>query len=143
VKPLVECVLIDEIRVITNDPAISGYAMQREIGVIPYPQHAIDNHTAPLLDIWRYAYQVVDEICEMVVCVMANCPGHESAEVDQAIGMMRSGHFWEIRSFGASGEESGLIVFAPHVIGEQRQVSSHIGAIRDEAFEVHHLEDVV
>ncbi len=138
VQPLKEAV--DEVVVITNDDAIREYCVVNGVVPIPYPENTA-MADAPLLDVLRFAYQRIDKRCEMVITIMANCPGHTKETVKRAISMMRSGHFWEIRSFGDSGEENGLMAFSPHVLN-QPAISSHIGQLRDEAFEIHSLEDV-
>ena len=139
VMPLKE--VVDTVAVITNDEVIREYCTVQGVLVIPYPEHTINHADAPILEVWRYAHQFMDLRCEMIVTILANCPGHTADAVEEAIEKMRAGHAWEVWCFGDSFHENGLKVFRPHVLN-QPSISAHVVGMRDEAFEIHTESDV-
>jgi len=141
VKPLLGSLKIDHVYVATDSPSIKKYCEDRNVRVIWRAKNATVDED-PLLSILKFAYYNLDEPYDMVVTIMANCPGHTSASVDEAIAMMETGHFWEIRSFNSQKEEAGLMIYKREVITTKFQVSSYIGAVYTDVNEIHHREDI-
>ena len=141
VQPLLDSSLISNVYVVTDSTFIKEFCEKRMVKVIWRPKNAtVDDD--PLLNILKFAYYNLDESYEIVVTIMANCPGHTVWAVDEAIGMMKKGDFLEIRSFNSQNDESGLMVFRKSVITKNLQISSHIGAVKSEVKEIHYKTDV-
>ena len=141
VQPLLESKLIDKVYVVTDSMIIKEYCDKRKVEVIWRPKNATDDED-PLLSILKFAYYNLDEPYEMVITIMANCPGHSVEAVDKAIEMMRTGNFLEIRSFNNNQDESGLMVFSKAVITKNSQISSHLGAVQSDGREIHYKQDI-
>jgi len=141
VKPLLESKFIHKVYVATDSQVIKKYCDERGVSVIWRPQNATVDED-PLLSILKFAYYNLDIPYEIVVTIMANCPGHTSKSVDEAIEKMLNGGLWEIRSFNNKNEESGLLVFQKNVIKNHFQISSHIGAVLSDVKEIHYKEDI-
>ena len=141
VKPLLGSSKIDKVYVATDSGSIKKYCEDRNVSVIWRPKNATVDED-PLLQILKFVYYNLDIPYDMVVTIMANCPGHTTASVNKAIEMMETGHFWEVRSFNSRNEEAGLMIYNKEVITKKFQVSSYIGAIQTEVNEIHHKEDI-
>jgi CMP-N-acetylneuraminic acid synthetase len=141
VKPLLNARKVDEVFVATDSAFISSYCKDRDINVIWRNRNAAHDED-PLLNILRFAYYNLDQEYDIIVTIMANCPGHSSETVDRAITLMQNDDFKEIRSFNANGEESGLMLFRKEVITQYTQISSHIGEVRSDVKEIHYVEDL-
>lgn len=141
VQPLLDAKLVDKVYVVTDSQYIKGICDKNMVDVIWRPKNATLD-ADPLLSILKFAYYNLNDPYEMIATIMANCPGHTSNMVDQAILMMKSGKYLEIRSFNDQNEESGLMVFNKVVINNYSQISSHIGSIKSNVHEIHYKEDL-
>lgn len=141
VQPLLDSVKVNKVYVATNSNVIREYCEKNDVSVIWRPKNATANND-PLLSVLKFAYCNLDDPYEMIVTIMANCPGHTSKTVDDAIDRMKQGGFLEMRSFNSKNEESGLMIFHKEVIANYVQISSHIGSIYSDVKEIHYREDL-
>ena len=141
VKPLIDSTKIDHVYVATDSEYIRDYSVERGVEVIWRPKNASEDE-APLLSVLRVAYYSLNQQFDMIVTIMANCPGHMAVDVDRAVSLMQIGKFREIRSFNKNGEESGLMIFNPLIITQGMEISSHIGCTYSDTKEIHFLEDI-
>jgi len=141
VQPLLDATLVDRVLVGTDSEEIRDYCVQRDVEVVWRPRAAAEPE-APLLRVLHFMYEHLDDYPELVVSIMANCPGHTPEVVDQAIRKMREGGLLEVRSFNAAGDESGLMVLRPEVVAERRAISSYLAAVHSDVREVHFAEDL-
>jgi CMP-N-acetylneuraminic acid synthetase len=141
VIPLLESPSVNKVYVLTDSIDISNYCKNNDVDVIWRKKNATEDEE-PLLNILKYAYLNLDIEYEHIVTIMANCPGHSYENVEEAIRMMQSGQFKEIRSFNNKNEESGLMIFHNTVIRKHLQISSHIGLVNSNAKEIHTKRDL-
>lgn len=141
VKPLIESTKIDKVYVATDSEYIRDFSVERGVEVIWRPKNASEDE-APLLSVLRFAYYSLNQQFDMIVTIMANCPGHTAINVDEAVSHMQTGEFREIRSFNKRGEESGLMIFDPIIITQGMEISSHIGCTFSDLKEIHFREDI-
>ena len=141
VQALLDAEQVDRVVVGTDSQEIRDYCEERAVDVVWRPTAAAEPD-APLLTVLRFMYQHLDEQPELVVSIMANCPGHRPEVVDQAITKMREDDLMEVRSFNAEGDESGLLVLKPEVVANKPEISSYLGAVRSDVREVHRREDL-
>lgn len=141
VLPLLKSSSIDKVYVLTDSKEILEYCKKNNVDVIWRKKNATEDEE-PLLNILKFAYLSLDIEYEFIVTIMANCPGHNSREVENGINMMKSGEFQEIRSFNDKKEESGLMIFHKNVIKNYCQISSHIGLINSNVKEIHTKKDI-
>lgn len=141
VRPLLDASGVDRVYVATDSDEIGEYCKQRDVAVIWRPRYAAEPE-APLLSVLRFAVQSIDESIEIVVAIMADCPGHTAEVVDRALKMMSDGGYREIRSFNGRGEESGLLVLDVDVVLNQPALSSHLGCVLSDVKEIHYREEL-
>jgi len=142
VEPLVDSDLVGDVIVSSDCPEIQEYCSLKGVEVQHRHINAIENE-APLLGVLKQVCLNYHSSFDCVVTIMANCPGHKVGDVEAAISLMKEDtSLNEIRSFDAEGNETGLMMFRKHIILEAASISSHIGAIQTEGFEVHFKEDL-
>jgi hypothetical protein len=73
---------------------------------------------------------------------MANCPGHNSQDVDKAIKLLKNNKLKEVRSFNDNGEENGILVLNKEIIQNNTDISYYMGNIQTQAKEIHYKEDL-
>jgi CMP-N-acetylneuraminic acid synthetase len=138
---LKNCKRIEKLFVTTDSVVIEKHCKKYSVEVIKRNKNMI-NDEEPLLNVLRYAYQTINYRARFIVTVMANCPGHDSEMIDNAIELISKKEFNEIRSFNDSGEESGLIILKENVLMKYCNISSHIGMVSVNAKEIHYYEDL-
>jgi len=141
VKPLLESDLIDKVYVATDSNFIKNYCEERNVDVIWRSKNASRDEDK-LINILRYAHYYIDEVCDTVTTIMANCPGHATQDVNKALLLLKNKNLQEVRSFNNEGEESGLIVFSKEVMQTNSDVSYYLGCIVNQVKEVHYREDL-
>jgi CMP-N-acetylneuraminic acid synthetase len=141
VRPLLDAPSVDRVLVGTDSPEIREYCEARGVEVVWRPRVAAEPE-ASLLTVLRFMYQHLDEQPEMVVSIMANCPGHIPEVVETAIAKMRACRLKEVRSFTRDGDESGLLALRPEVIARISEISSYMGIVTSDVEEVHNREDL-
>ena len=141
VQPLLDATLVDRVCVATDSDEIREYAEARGVAVIWRPKNAA-RPDAPLLSVLRFALENSDEDYAFVASIMANCPGHAGATVDEAIRMAQANSLREVRSFNDEGSESGLLVLSREAVLESASISVYMGAITSDVNEIHVKEDL-
>jgi len=140
VEPLLQSKKIDDIYVVTDSNYIKAYCIKRDIGVIWRSKNASKNEDK-LINILRYAYYTLDIEYDIVVSIMANCPGHNSSDVDKGIELLKNNNLREVRSFN-DGSESGLLIMDNCIITNNNDISYYIGNIQTNAKEIHFKSDL-
>ena len=141
VKPLQVCNLIDDVYVATDSLKIQRYCFQKEIKVIwRWPNASTPEE--PIYDVIKHAFKELPNPCQIVVSIMANCPGHTVKDVRKAIHLLTIDGKKEVRSFGKDGHEAGLLAFRREVFFEKREVSTYLGAVDSKAKEIHYKKDL-
>jgi CMP-N-acetylneuraminic acid synthetase len=141
IEPLLESKKVNKVYVATDSEYIKEYCETRGVGVIWRPNNAILDEES-LLDVIKFAYHNLDRRYEIIVSIMANCPGHTAEDVDKAIDLLEKEKLNEIRSFNHEGDENGLHVFREVVILTKHEISSYIGCIINQAKEIHYKKDI-
>lgn len=141
VQPLLDSDMVDDVYVTTDSIYIKEYCEKNKINIIWRGINAIRDEE-PLLSVINFTYKQIDKKYDNIITIMANCPNHTKENVDNAIKLINSGRFLEIRSFGNNNEENGLMVFKEDIILNKLQISSHIGSINSNAKEIHTKKDL-
>jgi CMP-N-acetylneuraminic acid synthetase len=141
VRPLQGCDLIDEVYVATDSPKITAYCDLHNIKVIHRNANAALPEE-PIFDAIKYAFKALPAACQIVVSIMANCPGHTVKDVRSAIKLLTIDGKKEVRSFDNDGHEAGLLAFRREVLIGKHEVSTYLGAIDSRAKEIHYKKDL-
>jgi len=141
VRPLLESDMVKKVYVATDSSYIKEYCEERNVSVIWRSKNAAIDEDK-LINILRYAHYCIDEECDTITTIMANCPGHTSEDVDKAILLLKNKSLREVRSFNTEGEESGLMVFSKKVMKTNSDISYYIGCTTDDVKEIHDCEDL-
>lgn len=141
VQPLLDAKKIDKVYVATDSSYIKKYCEFAEVPVIWRHINA-SRSDDKLINIFRFVYYSIKEQPDIVVRIMANCPGHTGEMVDNAIDIFQDGNFKELRSFNGQGEESGLVVYSKEVMETNEDVSYYLGCVVDDVHEIHFKEDL-
>ena len=142
VEPLLKSRLIEKVYVATDSEYIKKYCEENSVSVIWRPKNASRDEDK-LINILRYAYYSIEEECDTVTTIMANCPGHTVEDVDRAISMLREKNLKEVRSFNNEGQENGLMTFSSSIMDTNIDVSYYIGCLINAVKEIHHKEDIL
>ena len=94
---------------------IKSYCEERNVGVIWRPKNASRDEDK-LVSILRFGYYSLDVDYDVVVSLMANCPGHLTKIIDDGIDLLQDKKMREVRSFNNDGEESGLLIFSKEIL---------------------------
>lgn len=141
VMPLIAARSVQDVVVASDSADILEYCTDRGVDV-RLRSPAASQTNEPLLDVLKYVVKTLDVIPDVIVCIMANCPGHTGVEVDAAVDLLLSRELREVRGFGVDGIESGLLVMRASVLTEQFQISSHVGAVVGSGIEIHFREEL-
>jgi CMP-N-acetylneuraminic acid synthetase len=141
VEPLLQSNLVDDVYVITDSVDIEKYCHKNNIKTIWRPKNASRNEDK-LINILRFGYYNLNVDYNIVVSIMANCPGHNSQDVDKAIKLLKNNKLKEVRSFNDNGEENGILVLNKEIIQNNNDISYYMGNIQTQAKEIHYKEDL-
>lgn len=142
VRPLLESKLVDDVYVATDSHDIAEYCKKNDVEIVFRGVNA--NFTdEPLMGVLNYCLKSVDKIYDAVITIMANCPNHSVGDVDNAIIKFRDhGALKEVRGFDKQGIETGLLLFDSNVVKSNFSISSHIGSVLSDGYEVHYKQDL-
>lgn len=141
VQPLLDAKQIDKVYVSTDSAYITKYCAFAEVPVIWRNPNAA-RPDDKLINIFRFVYYSIEEQPDIVVRIMANCPGHTGESVDKSITLFLDGEFKELRSFNGYGEESGLVIYSKEIMESNEDVSYYLGCVIDDVREIHFKEDL-
>lgn len=141
VKPLLDSKLVDDVYVITDSKYIKKYCQERRVDVIWRPKNATRSEDK-LISVLRYGYYNLDKPYDLIVSVMANCPGHTAEDIDSGIYKIERNNLKEIRSFDSNGIENGVMILTKSIIESNYDLSYYIGSIKTEAKEIHYKKDL-
>jgi len=141
VEPLRDCRLIDHVFVVTDSIDVLEYCKKRDVRTIWRPKNAARDDDK-LINVLRYGYYSLDKEYDIVVSIMANCPGHTVETVEKAIKLLKRENLWEVRSFNDNGSESGILVLRREILEDNRDISYYIGGVVSNVREVHHRVDL-
>lgn len=142
VEPLLTSTRVNDVIVTTDCMEIANFCSEKEVKVYSRHLNAVENE-APLIEVLKHVCLNYPANFDYVITIMANCPGHTCTDVDKAIEMIENNpDLNEIRSFDYEGNETGLMVFNKKTIMRACAISSHIGAITTNGFEVHYKTDL-
>ena len=133
---------ISDVYVATDSVEIVNQCKSNNVRTITRGTNA--NHTdEPLLNVLNYCLKSIDKEYDILLTIMANCPGHTVADVDRAINLLASEReLNEVRGFNKRGLETDWLAFRSNVILYNHQISSHLGVTQSNGFEVHYQEDL-
>jgi len=147
VRPLIESEKVDKVYVISDSKDIIEYCTDEGVETIPRPGNMSHDDT-PIYQVIRYAYNSLSEQADIVISIMANCPGHTVDDVDGALSMLENTDLQEVRSYSLRRktpwgyEEGGLLAFRENVLVDKPEVSVYCGAVITGAKEVHYKSDL-
>ena len=147
VEPLIESEKVDKVYVISDSKDIMAYCKDKGVDTLPRPGNMCYDDT-PIYQVIRYAYNSLSEQADIIISIMANCPGHTVNDVNGAISMLEEVDLKEVRSYSLRRktpwgyEEGGLLAFREEVLIDKSEVSTYCGAIMTGAKEVHRLSDL-
>ena len=141
VQPLLNSKQIDQVYVVTDSEYIQNYCNKQNVSVIWRPINASRDNDK-LISIIRWAYYSLNISYDIIVSVMANCPGHTSADIDLGIKKFKENNLKEVRSFDEVGKENGIIILHKDIVEDNRDISYYIGSIQTKANEIHYKEEI-
>ena len=142
VQALLDSRFVNDVFVATDSEEISEFCQEKGVGVIVRGENARDTDE-PLIDVLKYCVKSLDLSFDAVATIMANCPNHRGSDVDAAVrALENNADLNEVRGFDQIGTETGLMVFRKNLIRSSFQISSHIGSITCDGYEVHYREDL-
>jgi len=142
VKPMLESKRIDEVYVITDSNYIKEYCEKRKVKVIWRPKNATRDNDK-LISILRYGYYNLDNSYDIIVSIMANCPGHTAIDIELGIKRFKENNLKEVRSFDATGNENGIMILHKDIVEDNRDISYYIGSIQTKAKEIHYKKELI
>ena len=140
VKPLLDS-KIDDVYVITDSDYIKSYCEERNVGVIWRPKNATRDEDK-LVSILRFGYYSLDKDYDVIVSLMANCPGHSVDTINNGIDLLKNKNLREVRSFNKDGEESGMLIFSKDILQNNFDISYYIGGLTSDVKEIHYKGDL-
>ena len=141
VKPLLDSDKVDDVYVITDSDYIKSYCEERNVGVIWRPKNASRDEDK-LVNILRFGYYSLDVDYDVIVSLMANCPGHSTNIIDDGIDLLQNKKLREVRSFNKDGEESGVLIFSKEILQNNFVISYYIGGLISDIKEIHYREEI-
>ncbi len=147
-KPLfwhsITCIInstnIDKVYVATDSQDVKKYCIKKGVKIIWRGPNKSDNEEQ-FFDVVKYAYATLDKSYDYVISVLANSPQHNVKKVDEAIKMITTNKFQEIRSYNNKGEETGLFAFRSDIFKRRFEISNHLGAIKSNSNEIHYKKE--
>lgn len=142
VQPMLDSNMVDEVYVITDSKFIKSYCDENGIGVIWRTKNATRDEDK-LITILRYGYYNLDIEYDIVVSLMANCPGNQTSDIDNGIDTMIKHKLKEVRGFGTDGVENGLMILDKEILQSNRDVSYYLGGVITNGKEIHYKKDLL
>lgn len=127
--------------VITDSNFIKSYCREHNIGVIWRPKNATRDEDK-LITILRYGYYSLDIEYDIIVSLMANCPGNSTEDINNALHIKNKNNLKEIRGFNKNGVENGLIVLDKEIVQNNRDISYYLGGVVTGGNEIHYEGDL-
>ena len=141
VEPLLQSNLVDDVYVITNSIDIENYCHKNNVKTIWRPKNASRSEDK-LISVLRFGYYSLNIDYNIVVSIMANCPGHHSQDINRAVNLLQKNNLKEVRSFNDNGEENGILVLSKKIMEDNNDISYYMGNIQTQAKEIHYKEDL-
>lgn len=141
VEPLLASKHIEKVYILTDSVEIAEYCRARNIDIIWRPKNATRDEDK-LISVLRFGYYNLDNEYDIVVSVMANCPGYTSSDIDNGIDLLISNKLKEVRGYDHSGVENGLLVLDKSILQSNQDISYYVGAVQTSAKEIHYKEDL-
>ena len=136
IKCIINCKAIKDVFIATDSLQVKKYCLKRNVNIIWRGPNKKD-HEEQFFDILKYAYGTLNKSYEYVISVLANSPEHKTEQVDEAIKMIKTNKFQEVRSYSEKGEETGLFAFRSFIFQNRFEISNHLGAIKSNSKEIH------
>jgi CMP-N-acetylneuraminic acid synthetase len=144
-RPLLESEYISHIFIPTNSDYVVDYIekkAEKKIKAI-WRSKNLSVDEEPIFNILKYVHYSIDIDYAKMVVIMANCPGHTSQFIKEALELMKSTNSREFRSFDERGLENGLMIFDKKVIRENPIMSAYMCfGLSPNATEIHYKEDL-
>ena len=140
VKPLLDS-KVDDVYVITDSDYIKSYCEERSVKVIWRPKNA-QRDEDKLVSILRFGYYSLNKDYDVIVSLMANCPGHKVDIINDGIDLLINKNLREVRSFNKNGEESGMLIFSKDIVQNNFDISYYIGGLVSDVNEIHYKDDL-
>jgi len=132
---------VDDVYVATNSEIISEYCTDRRIKIIWRGVNASENEES-LFSLLKFCYKSISKKYDYMVNVLANSIGHTGEDVNKALNLIvENPTLKEIRSYDLRGIENGILVVSTDIFS-RHEISSYVGMIRDNAKEIHCIEDL-
>jgi CMP-N-acetylneuraminic acid synthetase len=141
VQPLLDSPLIDKVVVATDSEVIHEYCKYYNVSTIHRAKNASRDEDK-LINIIRFAYYNLEQEYDIIVSIMANCPGHTSTDVELGIKRFKKNNLKEVRSFNSNGEENGIMILHKDIIEDNRDISYYMGSIETRAKEIHYKKEL-
>ena len=129
-----------DIFISTNSEEVKSICNKENIPIIwRGPNKSEPNE--PLIDVLKYSYSSLNHKYKYLITILANSPGHKKDQILKSLKLIEKNNYHEIRSFNSSGEESGLMIFNVTELLKKKDISSYIGMVKSECFEIHYEKD--
>jgi CMP-2-keto-3-deoxyoctulosonic acid synthetase len=141
VDTLLSSQYVDDIFVCTNSESIVDTCQKAAVKTI-WRGPNVSNDEEPLISVLNFGYKLLPKPYDILITIMANCPCHNTRDVENALTMLaENADLLEARGFNSFGKESGLIALRTSVLSNAFQISSHIGMIKTDGVEIHYESD--
>ena len=141
VQPLLDSEKVDDVYVITDSDYIKSYCEERNVDVIWRNINSTRDEDK-LVSILRFGYYNLDKDYDVVVSLMANCPGHSVNVINDGIDLLKDKNLREVRSFNKNGDESGMLIFSKEILQNNFDISYYIGGLISDVKEIHYIGDL-
>ena len=145
VKPLIENQFIKDIYIPTDSQFVFDFIKKKNINnIIPIKRSKnLSKDEEPIFNILKYVHYHIDSEYTKMVVLLANCPGHSSDFISNAIKIMTKSNSKEFRSFGNDGVENGLMIFDRDIIQNSSSISTYMSfGLNPNAKEIHYKSDL-
>lgn len=140
ISPLLKLKHMMDIFISTNSKEVKLICEKENIPIIwRGPNKSGSNE--PLLDILKYSYSSLNNKYKYLITILANSPGHKKNQIIKSMKLIEKKKYHEIRSFNYKGEETGLMIFNIKELLKKNNISSYIGMIKSDCFEIHYKKD--
>ena len=141
---LQNCPYIDKVYICLDTYDIAQYCVDppHVYNVIQRNANMRDDEQ-PYFDVLKFAYQSINEKCDIIASILPNCIGHTQESVNQSIEkIINDSHVHEVRSFDADGNQSGILAFRETIVKNDCKISNHMASVNSNGREIHYLKEL-
>jgi CMP-N-acetylneuraminic acid synthetase len=132
---------IDDVFVSTNSFEIKKICEIEKIKIVERKIN-ISYDDQSYFDVVRYTYFCLEKKYDWIITILANSINHKKEDIENVIATIKNDECNEVRSFNSDGIESGILAFSKNVILNQKEISSKIIYIKNNAREIHYASEL-